>query len=140
MSYKIDSYNKFINENKRVNYSAIILDKTSKNKLLNIFANNIPEGWKIFAHHMTIAFARGLESVDRADDLNKIVDIKVIKLGISNKAIAVEVEGYPSLNKISHITLAVNTKDGGTPVMSNNIKDWKKVSSIQLKGKVTEIK
>jgi hypothetical protein len=133
-----EKYTDFLNESKRVIYSAVVLDDKSRSKLLAEFNDKIPEDWKIIAHHMTIAFAQGVDAVDRADDINKNVDIKVIKLGISDKAIAVQVKGFPSTNKIPHITLAVNDKEGGKPVMSNNIKKWINVKNVVLKGKVKE--
>jgi len=133
-----ENYSDFLNESKKIYYSAVVLDDKSRSKLLAAFGDKIPEEWKTIAHHMTIAFAKGVEAVDRADDINKTVDIKVIKLGVSDKAIAVQVEGYPTLNKIPHITLAVNDKEGGSAVMSNDIKDWKKVPTLVLKGKVKE--
>lgn len=133
-----ESYSDFINE-KRVEYTAVVLDDASKERLLSELRGEIPEGWKVITHHMTIAFAEGLEAVNRTEDEGRIVELYTTHLGISDKAIAVKVEGYPTTNKIAHITVAVNAKEGGKPVMSNDIKNWHKMHKIKLIGKVTEI-
>jgi predicted kinase len=125
------------NEDK-VLYSAVVLDKESQSKLLEQFP--APEGWRKIAHHMTIVFGKGLED---KSEVGKEVELTVTELGISDMAMAVKVEGYPSVNKIPHITIAVNDKEGGKPVMSNNITNWDKVDlgfNLRLHGIVTEIK
>jgi len=130
---------KLFESKEKVLYSAVVLDKKSKNKLLNYFDSKIPNDWKKIAHHMTIAFGKGLDYLNLEDDKNKIVDLIVTHLGISDMAIAVKVKGYKSTNKIPHITLAVNINEGGKPVMSNKITDWVRTTNLTLTGKVTEI-
>lgn len=85
---------------------------------------------------MTIAFGKG---VPNKEDLEKEVTLSVLKIGVSDMAIAARVEGYPSNNAIPHITLAVNP-NGGKPQMSNDIKDWFTCQWIEITGVVTEIK
>jgi hypothetical protein len=89
---------------------------------------------------MTINFGKGLPERFKSD-LGKQKTIKAIEIGISEMAIAVKVSGYYSDNKIPHITIAINP-NGGKPVMSNNITDWKSLdgSPIELHGTVTEQK
>lgn len=108
----------------KVLYSGVILDDSSKSKLLAQFASKIPAGWKTFAHHMTTSFAKPLAN---EDDLGKEVELTVIELGVSDKALAVKVEGYPTDNEIPHITIAVNVDEGGKPYDSNKITDWGRV-------------
>jgi len=136
--------------NGKVLYSAVVLDEKSHDELLAKFKDSIPEGWKTFAHHMTIVFGKGLPE-DLKGDLGKSVELTVTELGKSDKAMAVKVEGYPpdkkafkSTNKIPHITLAVNTLEGGKPVMSNQITNWSpvenfKVEEFKVTGTVTEV-
>jgi hypothetical protein len=119
----------------KILYSAVVLDEKSHGLLLKEFSDFIPEDWKKFAHHMTIAFGKGVEN---PDDLGKEVTLRVTELGISDMAMAVRVEGYQSSNAIPHITLAINP-NGGKPVMSNQIKDWKQVKSFDITGKVTNV-
>jgi predicted kinase len=115
-------------------YSAVVLGKASHNKLLDRFALEIPEGWKTYAHHMTITMG---ELKDKTD-IGKEVILKVTKVGLSDMAMAVQVEGYQSKNAIPHVTLAVNP-DGGKPVMSNNITGWQDIKPFFITGFVTEI-
>lgn len=108
----------------RVAYSAVVLDEKSREKLLSRFKDLIPEDWEIIAHHMTI----NLGEID--PEFQKFLGYKnvglwVNEIGIDDKVIAVGVSGFSSKNQKPHITLAVNRKDGGKPMMSNNIKNWK---------------
>jgi predicted kinase len=116
-------------------YSAVVLDKASHNALVDKFKDLIPDGWGIIAHHMTIAFGKGLED---KSELGKEVSLSVTKVGLSDMAMAVMVDGYPSKNAIPHITLAVNP-DGGKAVMSNDITKWQNVKPFFVSGIVTEI-
>jgi predicted kinase len=116
------------------------LDDASASKLFTALSHKIPKGWKVFCHHMTINFGKGLGK-DRMDDLGKRVNLMATDIGISDMAIAVKVSGYPSDNDIPHVTVAVNTEAGGKPVMSNQITNWKPLSPhINLSGEVTEKK
>jgi predicted kinase len=121
-------------KNSNVLYSAVVLDKSSHNKLLERFALDIPEGWKTFAHHMTITLG---ELKDKTD-IGKEVTLTVTKVGKSDMAMAVQVEGYVSKKAIPHVTLAVNP-EGGKPMMSNNITKWQDIKSFYITGIVTEI-
>ncbi len=117
-------------------YSAVVLDEKSSSKLLGTFGGYIPEGWKKYAHHMTIAFGKGVKD---KNDLGRTVCLTVSEIGVSDMAVAVKVEGYPSNNAIPHVTLAVNP-DGGKPQMSNDITSWNIATSLKLSGVVTDIK
>lgn len=122
----------------KILYSAIVLDEKSKATLLAAVGSQIPSDWDIFAHHMTILFGKGLPD-DIKHLLGKEVELIATELGVSNMAIAVKVEGCSSKNDVPHVTIAVNTKEGGKPVMSNNIINWVPISPIILIGVVTEI-
>jgi hypothetical protein len=67
------------------------------------------------------------------------VVLTVTDVGLSDMAMAVKVSGYPSKNDIPHITIAVNP-DGGKPVMSNQITNWRPIKKFMVNGVVTEIK
>lgn len=120
-------------------FASLILDDSSKSKLLSSVSKYIPEGWKVIAHHMTINFGKGLPE-DLKGDLGKTKSITAREIGISEMAIAVKVDGYPSDNEIPHVTIAINP-NGGKPVMSNDITDWKPLEApISLNGVVSEEK
>lgn len=131
---------KLLKENeKQVLYSAVILDDDARDHLLSLVKDyvEIPFNWKKMAHHMTIVFKEPLPP-ELKEDLNKRVSLLVKNVGVSDDAIAVEVEGYPTTKDIPHITVAI-PKDGN-PVNSNYITDWRPIEEdIILKGKVSEI-
>jgi predicted kinase len=123
-------------KNSDVLYSAVVLDDISRDKLLDRVKNTIPYGWKIIAHHMTIAFKKGVKN---KEDIGKEIVLTVTELGVSDMAIAVRVSGYETTNQIPHITVGINP-DGGNPVMSNNINKWIPINPFNINGVVTEIK
>jgi hypothetical protein len=112
------------------------LDIPSRTALLDFLEDEIPEGWKVFAHHMTIC----LGPLKDRDLVDRKAVMEVTHLGLSDMAMAVKIESeIESKNDIKHITIAVN-QDGGMPVMSNQIIKWQNVKSLKLLGTVTEIK
>lgn len=115
-------------------YSAVVLDVASRTKLLDMLGNRIPEGWVPIAHHMTITLG---PLKDKAD-IGKEVTLSVSDIGVSDMAVAAKVSGYPSMNAVPHITLAVNP-EGGKPAMSKDITKYQSVKPFMIKGVVTEI-
>jgi hypothetical protein len=118
-----------------ISYSGVLLDTASRTKLLSMIGGEIPEGWKVFAHHMTI----NMGPLKDKDSVGKNAVLTVTHLGLSDMAMAVRVSGYPSKNDIPHITIAINP-NGGKPVMSNNITKWQDIKSFMVSGTVTEVK
>ena len=116
-------------------YSCVLLDDKSHGLLLNKFANDIPEGWRPYAHHMTI----NLGELKDKSPIGRVVTLTVTHVGKSNMAMAALVEGYPSKSENPHVTLAVNP-EGGKPAMSKEITNWKRIRSFTITGTVTEIK
>ena len=126
-----------INEDnkKTISYSAVVLDHESSELLLNTFKGEIPDGWKKYAHHMTIALGKAIEDENL---LGSSQILTVTQIGKSDMVIAVRVEGFPSKNKIPHVTLAVNP-EGGKPFMSNKIEEWKDIEPFEITGEVRNI-
>ena len=120
-------------------YSAVVLDKKSRSKLLAQLANNIPQGWEKIAHHMTINMGELKPEYEKY--LGMTVPLRVKTVGYSDLVIAVGVETVvPTQNKIPHITVAVNRADGGKPFFSNKITNWKSIAfGLELEGKVVEV-
>lgn len=126
-----------ISGNRKPHICSVILDSDSRDNLINKLEKLIPEDWEIIAHHMTIHFGKGLPDNLRGE-LNKRVKLTVTKVGSTDKVIAVMVNGFYSDNKIPHITVAVNRKEGGKPVMSHNITQWMDMRNFEIFGTVTE--
>jgi hypothetical protein len=104
-------------------WSAVVIDGATRDKLLSEYKSQIPDGWEVIAHHMTInPFAP-------TDDAGKDVKLKVIATGKSDKAFAVKVTGYDGKtnNKFPHITIAIDRSGGAKPKDSNDISEWKDV-------------
>ncbi len=127
---------------KKVQYTAVMLDDKSMEVLKKEFGNLIPDGWEWIAHHMTIQLGELPEPL-RTEMLGEQVNLQVVSLGMDDKVMAIAVDGYWSKNKIPHVTLAVNRANGGKPVMSNYISPelWKpyKINTL-LSGVVDEYK
>jgi len=126
-----------INEDdkKTISYSAVVLDYESSESLLNKFNGEIPDGWKKYAHHMTIALGKAVEDENLLGSTQTLI---VTQIGKSDMVMAVRVEGFPSKNKIPHVTLAVNP-EGGKPFMSNKIEEWKDIEPFEITGEVRNI-
>ena len=122
-------------DKKTISYSAVVLDHDTSELLLNKFDDEIPDGWKKYAHHMTIALGKAVEDEDLLGSIQTLI---VTQIGKSDMAIAVRVEGFPSKNKIPHITLAVNP-DGGKPFMSTKIEEWEDIEPFEITGEVSNI-
>jgi predicted kinase len=116
-------------------YSCVLLDRQSKGLLLDMVGPFKPKDWGVICDHMTICLG---ELKDKTN-LGKEVTLTVTKLGLSDMAMAVEVEGYESKNAIPHITIAINP-EGGKPKDSNNITSWKDIKEFMVQGVITEIK
>ena len=123
---------------RKISYSAVVLEDSDQHKLLDTFKDNIPNDWKKYAHHMTIKM--GELPSEKKQDIGQKVELVVKAIGQTDKAIAVKVDGYWTTNQIEHITLAVNTANGGKPVDSNKIENWLPISEpIKVRGTVMEI-
>lgn len=122
-------------DKKPVSYSAVVLDEKSRNYIVN--SCNIQEGWKVYAHHMTIKMGELPEEMRHL--IGETVSLTVNKIGMSDLALALGVKTDLSHNKIPHITVAVNVNEGGKPKNSNDIKIWSPIPSFQVTGTIKEI-
>jgi hypothetical protein len=120
----------------RVLYSSVKLTEQSRTELIQKLQHIIPNNWEIIADHMTINL--GPIKKEFEEFLGKEIRLTVVKLGISDKVIAVEVKGMSTINQIPHITVAVNREEGGKPVMSNRIIDWEEIEQFDIYGVVEE--
>ena len=140
---------KFYKKGLNITYSAVVLDKESKDLLLSTFIYSNPDysDWIKFADHMTICLGELPEHVKRYW-LDEEIKLKATEIGISDKAIAVKVDGFFNISKnfeendeivkFPHITIAINPF-GAKPVDSNNITNWKIIQPLKLKGIIKEV-
>lgn len=123
-------------------YSAVVLNQESHDKLVKWLHDSFPvvkrESWEVIAHHMTISMGELPNYLQ--SDLKTEQSIEVTGYGSSDKVVAVRVAGYYTSNKVPHVTLAVNRRAGGKPVMSNDIKNWQPIlKPFKLTGTVEQI-
>ncbi len=140
-----------------VNYSGVVLDGESRNKLVTLLPgsyhdvksngnsdlnDDFKEGkfniknWKILAHHMTVSL--GPLPIKMRGLLGQDFDLTVTDIGHTDDVIAVKVDTALNVsNNIPHITLAVSPN--GKPEMSNNITDWVSVKPFKVSGILQEI-
>ena len=122
----------------KVAYSAVVLDEKSRDRLLKMFGNKLPEDWEKIAHHMTINLGEIDPELERY--LGFPVRLRVEDFGMDDKVAAVGVSGFDSKNAKPHVTLAVNRAVGAKPKMSNDLTDWEPIRRpLFLTGKVAEI-
>jgi tRNA nucleotidyltransferase/poly(A) polymerase len=129
-----------LNENQKdkVLYSAVVLDDKSRTALIKVFSLMIPKDWEVIAHHQTI----NMGAIDNQFKqlLGEEIELNVTGYAMDDKVMAAAVEGGPTTNKIPHVTIAVNRANGGKPVMSNNLTDWKPLGfPLKLTGKINEL-
>ena len=119
-----------------MSYTALVLDKDSRDKLISRFKDDIPEGWKVIAHHMTINMGDA-EDGPAENMVGDEAPLTVKTFAKDDLVIAAGVVSpVPSKNGVKHVTLAVNEKEGGKPFFSNKLKDWNSVAPLVLKGLV----
>ena len=123
-------------------YTAVVLDSKSQSKVKEWFAANFPklQDWKVIAHHMTITLGEAPDSFKKR--LGKKVEIRAFAYGFSDRAFALRVDAMDAMDpdRLPHITVAVNEKEGAKPAESNEIKKWVKLKrDIYLSGFVQEL-
>jgi len=94
-----------------VRYIGVQLDQTSRQVIRSAFA--IPPGWDEKLDHMTIHFGAPVKDLikEYGVDLKQLVELKAISIGKSDKAIAIQVTGVKSDNRIPHVTIAGKKKE-----------------------------
>lgn len=121
-------------------YTALLLDEKSKDLLIKTFSHQLPVGWEIIAHHMTINMGPA-SSGPALNLLNQEFSLLVTEIAFNDRVVAVGVETIvPSNNPKKHITLAVNKIIGAKPKESNNLNNWTRLNKqLALTGIVVEI-
>lgn len=122
-------------------YYGLFLDTDTKNMLMDTLTDNIDYNIalgvadRIFIDHCTLLHKSQLDSNENLQSylessLGKSMSIKLVAVGISDKAMAFKVEEVDNIcaNEVPHITIA--TFRGGNPVDSNKIANWRYIEPI----------
>jgi hypothetical protein len=122
-------------------YSAVVLDKESRQRLINNpeISKHINPQHDLHAHHMTIKLG-DLKNSSHHYRIGKNEKFMATHVGITedHKVLAVRVNGV-SDNSVPHVTITVNTQNGGKAKDSNNITQWVPLKHpIPLSGTVEE--
>ena len=135
---------------KDFNYFGLFLDEETKKGLLDVFNTYLEDNSvecsldKIYIDHCTLLHVSQLhDNQVFYDYLNARVGEKfsiiIHGIGISDKAAAFKIVDYSVVcaNKIPHITIA--TFNGGKPVNSNNITEWKDIEPIVIETTLKKV-
>ena len=146
MELIIENWREFLNEAstgfdlaKSIAYTAFVLDQASHQKL----AQMAPDGWKAYAHHMTILppneQKQRLPPTQFFEGCVKVIGIARNEMVIAAKVDLGEMALYNKIVGVPHITIATNA--GGKPAMSNEFsdEDFEPINPIEVCGKVKEI-
>ena len=135
-------------------YTAVVLDSSSYIQLLtflNAISAKYPEAgkWKPYCHHMTLYMGvckhssllerevtMTIDSVEKLED--KVIAFRVREAKIADSDVVLK---DICVNKVMHITAAVNTEVGAKPVDSNQIQTyvlWPVGTYLTVKGKIKE--
>jgi len=127
-------------------YTGVVLDPESRNHLLAAIMpilKSSPQDfsrWETVATHMTVNMKNFDPTINPPELLGRMVELKATYLAWDGKVVAVRVDTpVNSVNETKHITLLVNRDEGGKPVMSNYLVNWKPIQPLSLRGQVEEI-
>lgn len=123
-----------------VYYAVVIEEPSEEQKIADIANKYVPKDWNTPPHyHMTIGHGAFPQSLRIRGDLNREIELTLEMIGSSDKAIALLASGYYSKNDVPHVTIAYNGSIGGVPADSKDIKDWKPIDKVVVKGVIREI-
>ena len=128
-------------------YFGLFLNTNTKNVLMDGLTDSIDYNIalgvadRIFIDHCTLLHKSQLEGNEELQsylesNLGKSISIKLVAVGVSDKAMAFKVEGVDNIcaNEVPHITIA--TFRGGNPVDSNKIINWTCIEPVVITAKL----
>ena len=147
MNKLFENWRRYVNEvamgfdmAKSIEYTAFVLDDASHQKLAQL----APEGWKVFAHHMTMIPPTEQKQRLPTEQFYEGC-LTVTGIAKNERVIAVRVDAesqnlYNKIEGLPHITIATNPKAGGKPAMSNEfVEEEFQPVKIKVCGKVEEV-
>jgi len=120
---------------RKVKYTAVVLTPESRELLLTLFPPL--EGYEPIAHHMTICMG----GWNRPERIGEKICLQVVGFDCDSKVSAVKIMGGGDLsqNETPHVTISVNRRNGGKPVMSNDLNNWTKIHPFLIEGIIEEV-
>jgi hypothetical protein len=119
-------------------YTGVVLNYFDRLKLISKFRSEIPKGWKVIAHHMTVNLGKVDEGPLDPRHVGQEVNVYTESFAMNDRVMAVGVfSGVPSDNKRKHITIAV--APGASPKESNDLTEWIPIDQIKLSGIIKEV-
>ncbi|MHA1948285.1 MAG: hypothetical protein ACW99G_03455 [Candidatus Thorarchaeota archaeon] len=119
-------------------YTGVVLNYFDRLKLIAKFRSEIPKGWKIIAHHMTVNMGKAEEGPLEPQHVGAEVNVYANTVAINDRVMAVGVfSGVPSDNDKKHITIAV--APDASAKESNDLTDWNPIDQIKLSGIIKEV-
>ena len=124
-------------------YFGVFLDADESERVYNIVNSlpgiDIPNDWRKYTDHMTIIYNNKSEIAQAwakatAPRVGEDVSLRATHVGVSDKAIAIHVNGEMSANAIPHITIACSPT--GKPVDSNKITNWREIDPFTISGRI----
>ena len=124
-------------------YFGVFLDADESERVYNIVNSlpgiDIPNDWRKYTGHMTIVYNNTSEIAQAwakatAPRVGEDVLLKATHVGVSDKVIAIRVNGEMSANAIPHITIACSPT--GKPVDSNKITNWREIVPFTISGRI----
>lgn len=97
------------------------------------------QGWKPYAHHATVNMGPKDKGLMADVEIGTPIPLNAIELGLSDRVMAVRVEGanFHTKNAIPHITVAV--APGAKPYESNKISEWTPMTPLPLDATLQEV-
>ena len=149
MKLILENWKKYLKEislgepTKSIEYTAFVLEDNSE------LLKYVPEGWKAFAHHMTLLPPPEMKRRLPSHWLEYEGCLDVIGIARNDQVIAARIE-IPSdlpipfkIRGLPHVTIATNPKTGGKAEMSNDFveEDFESLENgpIKVCGKVEEV-
>ena len=150
MKLILENWRKFVNEvslgsdmAKSIQYTGFVLDPDHEGTIK--LKDMVPEGWKEYAHHMTMVPPPKMKQRLPTDQFFEGC-LKVVGIAENDRVMAAKVDMgdellYFKIEGIPHITIATNPETDGRPVMSNEFSedDFEDMGPIEICGKVEEV-
>eukprot|EP01130_Rhizamoeba_saxonica_P009197 TRINITY_DN373_c3_g1_i2.p1 TRINITY_DN373_c3_g1~~TRINITY_DN373_c3_g1_i2.p1 ORF type:complete len:344 (-),score=72.29 TRINITY_DN373_c3_g1_i2:19-1050(-) len=123
-----------------VAYTAVFLDEDSVNLVRELYPSH--EDWRLYTEHVTICLGALSEEpssdlyLPRSEYIGQEVTLQGIKIGRSETAFALFIDGITVKSNKPHLTISVSPS--GRPGDSLKIIEWENIEPVTIRGVVRE--